>query len=62
MCIRDRPYTDGDPRAAFDRRLLSGSADISGQPAGTSMKYKIETLNQSVSKIARVYGTSMAWA
>ena len=56
------PYSTGDPATAFNRYLLSGSADISGQPAGTSMKYKIETLNQSVSKIARVYGTSMAWA
>ncbi len=44
------------------RRLLSGSVDISGQPAGTSMKYKIETLNQAATKQTRVYGTSMAWA
>jgi hypothetical protein len=43
-------------------RLLSGSVDISGQPSGTSVKYKIETLNQSSSKTTRVYGTSMAWA
>ena len=52
------PYgaTDGD------RRLLSGSVDISGQPSGTNMKYKIETLNQAVAKQTRVYGTSMAWA
>ena len=45
-----------------NHRLLSGSADISGQPSGTSVKYKIETLNQSASKVTRVYGTSMAWA
>ena len=45
-----------------NHRLLSGSLDVSGQPAGTSMKYKIETLNQSVSKQTRVYGVSMAWA
>jgi len=44
------------------RRLLSGSVDISGQPAGTNMKYKIETLNQASTKQTRVYGTSMAWA
>ena len=44
------------------RRLLSGSVDISGQPSGTNVKYKIETLNQSASKQTRVYGTSMAWA
>ena len=45
-----------------NHRLLSGSVDVSGQPSGTSVKYKIETLNQSVSKQTRVYGTSMAWA
>ena len=45
-----------------NHRLLSGSVDVSGQPSGTSIKYKIETLNQSVSKQTRVYGTSMAWA
>ena len=44
------------------RRLLSGSVDISGQPSGTNVKYKIETLNQSASKQTRLYGTSMAWA
>ena len=44
------------------RRLLSGSVDISGQPAGTNVKYKIETLNQAATKQTRVYGTSMAWA
>ena len=44
------------------RRLLSGSVDISGQPSGTAVKYKIETLNQSSSKSTRVYATSMAWA
>ena len=47
---------------AIDRRLISGSADISGQPSGTNMKYKIETLNQSITKVSRIYGTSMAWA
>jgi len=44
------------------RRLLSGSVDISGQPSGTNMKYKLETLNQGSSKQTRVYGASMAWA
>ena len=44
------------------RRLLSGSVDISGQPSGTNMKYKIETLNQASTKQTRIYGTSMAWA
>ena len=52
------PYTGTEA----DRRLLSGSVDISGQPAGSNVKYKIETLNQAATKQTRVYGTSMAWA
>ena len=52
------PYTGTEG----DRRLISGSVDISGQPSGTNMKYKVTTHNQSVTKITRVYGTSMAWA
>ena len=44
------------------KKLLSGSADISGQPAGTNMRYKIETLNQSSSKITRLHGVSLQWA
>ena len=44
------------------KKLLSGSVDISGQPAGTNMRYKIETLNQSSSKITRLHGVSLQWA
>ena len=44
------------------KRLISGSVDISGQPAGTSMRYKIETLNQSDSKVCRIHGASLLWA
>ncbi len=52
------PYTGTEA----DRRLISGSVDISGQPAGTDMKYKITTHNQALTKQTRVYGASMAWA
>ena len=45
-----------------NNRLLSGSVDIAGQPAGTNMKYKVETFNQAVTKATRIYATSMAWA
>ena len=40
-------------------RLLSGSVDISGQPSGTDMKYKVETLN---TKNLRLHGASLLWA
>ena len=36
--------------------------DISGQPSGTSMKYKITTHNQSSgSKVTRIHATSLGW-
>lgn len=40
-------------------RMLSGSVDISGQPSGTYMKYKIETLNN---KNLKLHGASLLWA
>ena len=40
-------------------RILSGSVDISGQPSGTDMKYKVETLNN---KNLRLHGASLLWA
>ena len=44
------------------QKILAGTVDVSGQPSGTSMRYKIETLNQSSgSKITRIYGTSLSW-
>ena len=51
-----------DTTYATGKRLISGSVDISGQPAGTSMRYKIETLNQSDSKVCRLHGVSLLWA
>ena len=36
--------------------------DISSQPSGTSMKYKIETLNQAAgSKVTKIHATSLGW-
>jgi len=35
--------------------------DISGQPSGVSMCYKIETLNQDATLKTRVYATSIGW-
>ena len=56
------PYSTGAAAEGYTRRLVSGSVDISGQPSGTNMKYKIETLNQSVSKVCRLHGASLLWA
>ena len=52
-------YSTGAAAEAYTRRLVSGSVDISGQPAGTDMKYKVETLNQ---KNLKLHGASLLWA
>ena len=37
--------------------------DISGQPAGTTMRWKVETLNQSAGvKETRINGMSLGWS
>jgi len=40
------------------KRILQGSADISTQPAGTSMKYKLTTAN---AKNLKLHGTALNW-
>jgi len=41
------------------RRILSGSADISGQPSGSSMKYRVKTLN---GKNQYIHAVSLEWS
>jgi len=43
----------------LSQRALSGSVDISGQPSGTSMKYKIETLN---TKEQKIHAVALQWS
>lgn len=40
-------------------RILTGSVDISARPAGTSIKWKIETLNN---KEQRIHGVGLEWS
>ncbi len=40
-------------------RILTGSAVISAQPSGTSMKYRIKTLN---TKEQRIHGVALQWS
>ena len=40
------------------KNILTGSVDISGQPLGTSMEYKIITANN---KDLKIHGTSLSW-
>jgi len=39
-------------------RILSGVVDISAQPSGSNMKYKVETLN---TKKLNLHGTAVSW-
>ena len=42
--------------------LSANSVDISGQPSGSAMRYKIETLNQSAAKETRIQAVSLGWS
>ena len=42
--------------------LAFHNLDISSQPSGTSLCYKITTHNQSASKHTKIHATSLAWA
>jgi hypothetical protein len=42
--------------------LTAHDLDISAQPSGTSMRYKITTHNQSVSKQTRIQAVSLGWS
>jgi hypothetical protein len=44
---------------ATSKNILAGLVDISAQPSGTNMKYKIETLNN---KNLKLHGTGINWA
>ena len=41
------------------KRILTGTADISGQPSSTDMVYKIESLNE---KDLNIHGAALSWA
>ena len=42
--------------------LTANGLDISGQPSGTSMRWKIETLNQSATKSTYIQAVSLGWS
>ena len=42
--------------------LTANGVDLSGITTGTSMRWKIETLNQSVSKETRIQAVSLGWS
>jgi len=42
--------------------LTANGVDLSGITTGTSMRWKIETLNQSASKDTRIHAVSLGWS
>ena len=42
--------------------LTANGVDLSGETSGTSMRWKIETLNQDVSKQTRIHAVSLGWS
>ena len=42
--------------------LTANGVDLSGITTGTAMRWKIETLNQSVSKSTRIHAVSLGWS
>ena len=41
---------------------MGGQANTPAEAATTSMRYKIQTKNQSGSRVTRIHGTSLAWS
>ncbi len=52
--LSDSGYVTG----ASGQRILTGTADVSGQPSGTNMRWKLELRNNSV----KIHGVSLQWA
>jgi len=42
--------------------LTANGVDLSGITSGTSMRWKIETLNQSAAKSTRIHAVSLGWS
>jgi hypothetical protein len=53
VTLSDSGYVTG----SSGQRILTGSADISGQPSGTSMRWKLALANNAV----KIHGVSLQW-
>ena len=53
VTLTDEGYTVG----SSGQRILSGTVDISGQPSGTSMRWKLALANNA----SKIHGVSLAW-
>ena len=53
VTLTDEGYVTG----SSGQRILSGTVDVSGQPSGTSMRWKLALANNA----SKVHGVSLAW-
>ena len=54
VTLSDSGYVTG----SSGQRILTGTVDVSGQPTGTSMRWKIALANNQV----KIHGVSLSWA
>jgi len=54
VTLSDSGYVTG----SSGQRILTGTVDVSGQPTGTSMRWKIALTNNQV----KIHGVSLSWA
>jgi hypothetical protein len=52
--LSDSGYVTG----SSGQRVLTGQVDISGQPSGQSMRWKLQLANNTV----KIHGVSLSWA
>ena len=52
--LSDSGYVTG----SSGQRVLTGQIDISGQPSGQSMRWKLQLANNQV----KIHGVSLSWA
>ena len=54
VTLADEGYVTG----SSGQRILAGTADISGQPSGTNVRWKLTLANNQ----SKIHGVSLAWA
>ena len=54
VTLADEGYVTG----SSGQRILAGVVDISGQPSGTSMRWKLALANNQ----SKIHGVSLSWA
>mgnify|MGYP003149868323 CR=1 FL=1 len=54
VTLADEGYVVG----ASGQRILAGIVDVSGQPSGTSLRWKLALANNA----SKIHGVSLAWA